>query len=84
MTAAGATSWHGFAQAIVQGAGDLVPSRPTVRAIATEEFPTPARRPKSSRLGCERLRARFGLALPDWAAALALCLADAALQGRAE
>src|SRR5262249_21600307 len=76
MTAAGVTSWHGFAQAIVDSGGELVPSRPKVSAIATEEFPTPARRPRNSRLRCDRLRERFGVALPDWAVALRLCLAD--------
>jgi dTDP-4-dehydrorhamnose reductase len=81
MTAAGATSWHGFAQAIVEQACACAPSRPAVRAIATEEFPTPARRPKNSRLCCDRLRERFGVALPHWTAALTLCLADARLAG---
>jgi dTDP-4-dehydrorhamnose reductase len=83
MTAAGATSWHGFAQAILDQAGDLVPSRPAVRAIATEEFPTPARRPKNSRLCCDRLRERFGIALADWPAALGACLADLGARQRA-
>jgi dTDP-4-dehydrorhamnose reductase len=76
MTAAGATSWHGFAEAILDRAGDLAPSRPTVRAITTAEFPTAARRPKNSRLCCDRLRERFGVTLPDWTAALASCVAD--------
>src|SRR4029077_18138454 len=53
MTAAGATSRHGFAQAILDRAGGLVPARPALRAIATEDFPTPARRPKNSRLCCD-------------------------------
>ena len=75
MTAAGATSWHGFAEAILDRAHDLVPSRPAVRAIATKDFSTPALRPRNSRLRCDRLRNRFGVALPDWAAALTLCLA---------
>jgi dTDP-4-dehydrorhamnose reductase len=79
MTAAGATSWHGFAQAILNGARDLVPTPPAVRAIATEDFPTPARRPKNSRLCCDRLRERYGVALPDWTAALRLCLVDRGL-----
>jgi dTDP-4-dehydrorhamnose reductase len=75
MTAAGATTWHGFAEAILDRAPDLVPSRPAVRAIATEDFSTPALRPRNSRLRCDRLRDRLGVALPDWAAALTLCLA---------
>jgi dTDP-4-dehydrorhamnose reductase len=84
MTAAGATSWHGFAQTILDHARDLVPSRPAVRAIASKDFPTPARRPKNSRLCCDRLRERFGVALPDWTTALASCVADRASQARAE
>lgn len=82
MTAVGATSRHGFAQAILDRAGDLVPARPAVRAITTEEFPTAARRPKNSRLCCDRLRARFDIALPDWTAGLVACLADLRVQQR--
>ena len=84
MTAAGATSWHGFAAAILDRAGDRVPSRPAVHAIATEDFPTPARRPRNSRLCCDRLSARFGVTLPDWAAALGACLAERSVQERAD
>jgi dTDP-4-dehydrorhamnose reductase len=76
MTAAGATSRHGFAQAILDRARDLVPARPALRAVATEDFPTPARRPKNSRLCCDRLQARFGVALADWTTALDACLAE--------
>ncbi len=80
MTAAGATSWHGFAQAILDGARDLVPSPPALRAIATADFPTAARRPKNSRLCCDLLRERFGVALPDWTAGLRCCLVERGLQ----
>lgn len=80
MTTAGATSWHGFAQAIVDRACRLAPSRPAVRAISTEEFAAPARRPRNSRLCCDRLRERFGVALPDWTAALGLCVAELGLR----
>jgi dTDP-4-dehydrorhamnose reductase len=83
MTAAGATSWHGFAEAILDQARDLVPTRPALRAIATEDFSTPARRPKNSRLCCDRLSERFGITLPDWTAALGACLADLRVQQRA-
>ena len=76
MTAAGETSWHGFAQAILDRAGLPASSRPAVRAITTEEFPTPARRPRSSRLSCDRLRERYGIALPHWTAGMAGCLAE--------
>jgi dTDP-4-dehydrorhamnose reductase len=76
MTAAGVTTWHGFAKAILNQAGNLAPSHPVVHAIRTDEFPTPARRPRNSRLRCDRLRERFGVALPEWEAGLAQCLAD--------
>lgn len=73
MTAAGETTWHGFAEAIL--AGD--PARAEQRAarvvpIATTEFPTPARRPACSLLDNAKLAAAFGIRLPDWRAQLAL------------
>jgi dTDP-4-dehydrorhamnose reductase len=79
MAAAGATSWHGFAQAIVAQGLHLPQTRPhppVIRAIASRDYPSPAARPKNSRLCCDRLRERFDLALPDWRQGLALCLAD--------
>ncbi|OIQ94714.1 dTDP-4-dehydrorhamnose reductase [mine drainage metagenome] len=72
MTSAGATSWHGFAQAILDAQGwrcKLVP-------IATHDYPLPATRPANSRLDNGKLAADFDLALPDWRHALGLCLAD--------
>jgi dTDP-4-dehydrorhamnose reductase len=45
-----ATSWHGFAQAIVAAAlrHERLPRRPRVTAIPTAEYPTAARRPGNS------------------------------------
>jgi dTDP-4-dehydrorhamnose reductase len=82
MSAAGETSWHGFAQAIVNQphAAPILHVLPAIRAISSAEYPAAAVRPKNSRLCCDRLRERFGVALPAWAAALELCLADASLQ----
>lgn len=76
MTAAGATSWHGFAQAILQR---VSAPPPKLHAIASRDYPTPAIRPKNSLLCCERLRERFALALPDWSVGLASCLAEEGL-----
>jgi len=67
MTAAGETTWCGFARAILSGAGVATP----VVAIRTEDYPTPARRPRNSRLDCSRLRADFGLSLAPWEKQLA-------------
>ena len=37
-----------------------------VKDILTEQFPTPALRPKNSRLNSELTVSRFGISLPDW------------------
>ncbi|MFN7136750.1 MAG: dTDP-4-dehydrorhamnose reductase [Thermomonas sp.] len=68
LAAAGETSWHGFAQAIMDEAlaAGLLARRPRVLPIATVEYPTPARRPAYSVLDTARLRAEFGIVLPAW------------------
>ncbi|VXA95333.1 dTDP-4-dehydrorhamnose reductase subunit, NAD(P)-binding, of dTDP-L-rhamnose synthase [Luteimonas sp. 9C] len=72
LTATGETSWHGFAQAIFDGAlrRGLIARPPTVEAIATADYPTPARRPAYSRLDITTLEYDFGIALPTWQAGL--------------
>jgi len=73
----GETSWHGFAEAIFALAaqkGQKVPG--TVAPIATEAYPTPAARPKNSRLDLSELKDTFGLVPPHWADALAMCFDD--------
>src|SRR5215475_12838061 len=80
LTASGATSWHGFAAAILVGAtchGLLAPARACrLVPVASEEYPRPAARPKNSRLACDRLHQRFGIALPYWKEGLSLCLEE--------
>jgi dTDP-4-dehydrorhamnose reductase len=80
LTASGTASWHDFAAAILNGAtrNALLTARPELRLvpIATEGYPRPAARPKNSRLAGDRLRERFGVALPDWEEGLSLCLAE--------
>lgn len=74
-TAAGETTWYGFARAIFAGAaerGAKVPSR--VRAIATEEYPLPAARPRNSRLDCARIACVYGLVARPWQDSLDDCL----------
>jgi len=72
LTATGETSWHGFAQAIFEGAVErgLIARAPTVEAITTADYPTPAKRPAYSRLDTTTLERDFGIALPEWQAAL--------------
>lgn len=66
-----ATTWHGLAVATlaaVEGLGG--PKAVPVDAIATSDYPTPARRPANSALDCGRISRTFGIAQPDWRAGL--------------
>ena len=72
MSNGGATSWHGFAEAIQ--ALDSTDAR--LLPIPSSDYPTPAQRPLNSRLNNDRLEQAFGLRLQDWRAALALCMAN--------
>ena len=74
LTAAGETSWHAFAQRLLQLAGakgyalKTTPER--VKAIPAVDYPTPAKRIANSRLATDKVRAAFGLTLPRWDAGL--------------
>jgi dTDP-4-dehydrorhamnose reductase len=72
-TAAGTTTWFGFARAIFeemqrQKRLDFAPPRLT--PIATREYPTPARRPANSVLSNAKLRSAFGVEIADWRSGL--------------
>lgn len=68
--AAGETTWHAYAQWVVETARQLQPELALqVRAIepvACDAFPTAARRPHNSRLDTTRLQTQLGLRLPHW------------------
>lgn len=72
LTATGQTSWHGFAQAIVDEAVErgLIERVPKVTSITTADYPTPATRPAYSVLDVARLQSDFGIDLPDWSEGL--------------
>jgi dTDP-4-dehydrorhamnose reductase len=67
----GAVTWHGFAEAIFELAAPWRGPPPRVEAIATAEYPTPARRPANSVLDCTRIGEAFGIAPRPWREALA-------------
>ncbi len=78
LTAAGVTSWHGFASAIVSAAqvhGAASMCR-AVMPITTAEYPLPAARPANSRLCGSRLAERYALQMPQWDSCLQLCMAE--------
>jgi dTDP-4-dehydrorhamnose reductase len=74
LTAAGETSWYGFAREIVRGAiargRDLKLAPEAILPIPTSGYPLPARRPANSRLDTALLRKTFNLQLPPWQAGL--------------
>ena len=84
LTAAGQTSWHGFAAAILANAASARPGQsafaldrvPVLKPIPTEQYPTPARRPRNSVLSNAKLQRAFGLVMPDWKASLADCMSS--------
>lgn len=73
MTAAGSVSWCGFAAAILDemkkrglSKGNLA----NIMPIPASEYPTPAARPQNSRLCNDKLKATFGVTIPQWRTSL--------------
>jgi dTDP-4-dehydrorhamnose reductase len=91
MTAAGQTTWYGFAKAILEKACGIsantewlaatTQGRPMIARrvipISTEEFRSPTRRPGYSVLSNSLLSQTFSVTLPDWTAQLQECFASA-------
>lgn len=67
-TGAPVTTWHGFAEAIFDEAHalDMLASKPTVHAIGTADYPTPAKRPANSALDTSQARAKLQLHATPW------------------
>ena len=78
--AQGETSWHGYARHVIEYA--RAAGRPIkvaadrIEPVPTSAFPTPAARPKNSRLDTTRLRQTFGLTLPEWRSGVDRMLAE--------
>ena len=66
MTGSGEASWADFATHIFAISGAHGGPVARVKAIATSDYLTPARRPANSRLDCSRLAQVHGVRLPDW------------------
>ncbi len=79
LTSSGDTSWHGFAQKIVEiirEQGKMALKNKAIHPIPTTDYPLPAKRPANSRLSTNRLEHQFGLTLPSWDNALRLCMQE--------
>lgn len=89
LTAAGQTSWAGFSEAILEDYEELVSwaadtgefgsplLAKRVVPISANTYRSAAKRPRNSVLSSARVRAAFGVALPDWRSQLRLALQDA-------
>jgi dTDP-4-dehydrorhamnose reductase len=63
----GITTWHGFAEKISELARKYRPFPvKRIKAISTEEYPTPAKRPPYSALDCSKIERLFGIRTRPW------------------
>lgn len=72
------TNWCEFAEKIVSSAKDMGQKFKVnkISAISSEQYKSPAKRPKNSRLSCEKLKRVFGISLPSWQDGLNRCLKE--------
>jgi dTDP-4-dehydrorhamnose reductase len=80
VAAAGHTSWHGYAQLVIEWARSHgVPVKvgaSAIVAIPTSAYAAPACRPLNSRLDTRRLQQTFGLTMPPWQTGVLRMLAE--------
>ncbi|ARP39469.1 dTDP-4-dehydrorhamnose reductase [Vibrio syngnathi] len=65
-------SWFEFADAVFNIAVEqgVIASKPSLTSIATEQYPTPAKRPSNSQLSTEKIMTLLAVEPSDWKAAL--------------
>lgn len=66
----GIISWYDFANEIKR----LIGSSCTVNPLSTEQFPTPAKRPKYSVLDKTKIQQTFSIRLKNWKESLKICI----------
>lgn len=79
LTMRGETSWYDFAKRIVE----LICHNQKngrygcdIKSIKSINYPTPAIRPKNSRIAINKIEKKFQLKMPEWEKALALCIEE--------
>lgn len=80
LVAAGETSWHGYAQFVIDHARrsgvELKTSPHAIAPVPSSAFVTAATRPLNSRLNTSKLQSTFNLTLPDWQQGVARMLTE--------
>ena len=66
MTGGGEAVWADFAKAVFEASERHGGPSAEVNRIPSSQFPTKAVRPTESRLDCSKLKAVYGIALPNW------------------
>ncbi len=74
LTDGGETSWAGFAEEIFRLSKRLGGPTARVAPITTADYPTPARRPASSRLDLTKIGAQHGVVTPHWTETLRVAM----------
>ncbi|HCM38626.1 MAG: dTDP-4-dehydrorhamnose reductase [Bdellovibrionales bacterium GWB1_52_6] len=76
LTGSGVTTWFDFANAIFEEARVFkIPLKiQKLVPITSAEYPTPARRPRNSRMNNEKARGVLGVSLPHWKTSLIECM----------
>lgn len=75
LTNGGLGSWADFAEVIFKTSSTLEGPSAHVNRIPTSAYPTPAERPKFSKLDTTKLKNTFGLELPGWEHSVLNCIA---------
>lgn len=80
LVAAGETSWYAYARMVLQHAklaGMALKVQPdTLGSISTDAYPTPAPRPRNSRMAVNKLQETFLLQIPPWQQGVQRMLAE--------
>jgi dTDP-4-dehydrorhamnose reductase len=72
----GSATWYDLAAFVFAAAAEKGIKVPTLRAIATSQYPTPARRPANSQLDTSRLTRDFGIVPRAWQDAVSAILTE--------
>jgi len=80
LAATGQTSWWDYARLVMeegrQAGLELKANADSVEPVASEEFSTPASRPKNSRLDTSKLQETFSIHLPRWEDGVRRCIQE--------
>jgi len=71
---AGDATWADLAEAVMIEHAKRGGKIAQIKRISTADYPTPARRPKNSRLDCTKIEASLGVRPRPWREALSLCM----------